>query len=54
MSSPDESVARIILSGSKPRPNPLGFSPSPRFFLSAAEEAGAEPLRFESVVFFAA
>ena len=36
------------------RPDSLGLTPSPRFFLSAAEEAGAEPLHFDSEVFFAA
>ena len=35
MSSPDESVAPMILSGSNPRPNPLGFSSSPRNFFIA-------------------
>merc|ERR1719220_2561141 len=32
INSPDESVAPIILSGSKPLPKPRGFSSSPPFF----------------------
>ena len=49
-SSPEESVAPMILSRSSPLPNPLDLSPSPRFFLSAVDEAAVGVSRLESVV----